>query len=232
MSVQSEVSPEHKLANLIACEQCDAVWARPTLAAGQQARCGRCDAVLRRHPWIGLHGQLALVATAIIMFVIANAFPIVVLDIQGIRHGSTLLEAIIALSQQGANGVAIVAAVTVFICPLLELLIRASALLSVTSAQSETGTMHTMLGPSLRLLTRVQRWSMTEVYVIGILVTVVKLGSTAQVIPGISIVSFGALTLLIGAIRSAGTDAIWKQLDLSRARMLAVGSAPDSAARP
>lgn len=230
MSAQTEVSPESKLIDLIACEQCDALWARPSLTAGQLARCGRCDAVLGRYPWVGLQGQFALVATATIMFVIANAFPIVVLDMQGIRHGSTLLEAIVALSQQGAAGVAIVAAVTVLICPLLELLIRAWALLSVTGAHSATGMMHTMLGPSLRLLSRVQRWSMMEVYVIGILVTVVKLGSMAQVIPGISIVSFAALTILIGAIRSAGTDAIWKQLELSRTTMPAISDEPDRAA--
>ncbi len=48
---------------------------------------------------IGLSGQLALVLAALIVFTIANAFPIVVLDVQGLRHGSTLPEAIVALAR-------------------------------------------------------------------------------------------------------------------------------------
>lgn len=160
---------------------------------------------------IGLSGQLALVLAALIVLTIANAFPIVVLDVQGLRHGSTLPEAIVALARDDALPVAVIAAITVFACPLIELLVRAAALSSALRGTAGGGTT-----TALRWLTRVQRWSMTEVYLIGMLVTLVKVGAIARIVPGIGLLGFATLAVLIAAIRAQGIDALRAALPRER----------------
>ncbi len=199
--------------DLIACEHCDALWVRAHLQAGQQMRCGRCDAVLGVGERVGLSGQLALVIAGLIVFLIANVFPIVVLEIQGLRHDSTLLQAIVILARHDALPVAIVAAVTVFVCPLIELLCRCWALLAAMGRRRTLGAHRVAL--AMRIYSRVEHWSMTEVYMIGMLVTLVKIGSMAQIIPGVGLAGFGVLTLLISATRVNGNHAIWASVPAS-----------------
>ena len=48
-----------------------------------------------------------------------------------------------------------------------------------------------------RLLHRVQMWSMMEVFLIGILVALVKLGDMAEIIPGLALWSFAVLIVVL-----------------------------------
>lgn len=68
-----------KLKELAGCEECDTVYRRTPLAYGKRAYCLCCGAELYRHtkPFSTL---LALILTALIVFVIANSFPIVKLN--------------------------------------------------------------------------------------------------------------------------------------------------------
>jgi paraquat-inducible protein A len=69
---------------------------------------------------------------------------------------------------------------------------------------------------ALRLLRRVQPWSMMEVFLIGILVALVKLGDMAEIVPGLAIWSFAVLiVVLAGATVSLDTRAIWQRVPLA-----------------
>ena len=48
----------------------------------------------------------------------------------------------------------------------------------------------------LRVLRAVQPWGMVEVFMLGVLVSLVKLAHLASVVPGIALWSFAALMLL------------------------------------
>src|SRR6267143_934495 len=54
-----------------------------------------------------------------------------------------------------------------------------------------------------RLLQFASRWAMVEVFVLGALVSLVKLGHVANVDPGIALVSYGALMLVMAAIEAS-----------------------------
>jgi len=57
-------------------------------------------------------------------------------------------------------------------------------------------------------------WGMVEVFMLGVLVSLVKLTSSFKVIPGISLWSFGALTLLLAAAASSfSTRDVWARLE-------------------
>src|SRR5258706_4535715 len=70
-------------APLIACHECDLLQREVPLPQGGVARCGRCAAELyRSHPY-SIERTLAFTAAAIVLFAIANAFPIVRHKLQG-----------------------------------------------------------------------------------------------------------------------------------------------------
>jgi paraquat-inducible protein A len=67
---------------------------------------------------------------------------------------------------------------------------------------------------TLRLLRRIQPWSMMEVFLVGILVAVTKLVDMAEVIPGLALWAFALLILVLaGATASFDPEALWERLE-------------------
>ncbi|KAB0631373.1 paraquat-inducible protein A, partial [Burkholderia stagnalis] len=80
--------------DLIACHECDALLHKPRLGGRDVAHCPRCDAVLYRSSSAQLDRICALTLAALITFMIAQAFPILEMDVNGNRVQTTLFGAI------------------------------------------------------------------------------------------------------------------------------------------
>ena len=64
-----------------------------------------------------------------------------------------------------------------------------------------------------RYLQNLQPWGMMEVFMLGILVSIVKLARMAVIMPGLSLYAFAALIfVLAGAISSLDSLLIWERL--------------------
>lgn len=192
------------LAPVSICEHCDAVYRRRPLARGEAAHCLRCGATMYRHPGLELDAMLALVITGLILFVIANAYPIVSLEFGQATAESTLWGAVLDTYDSGVGAIAALAAATVFFFPLTQLLLFAWVLVPLHRGQRPVGFV-----PAMRLLRLVQPWSMVEVFLLGALVAVVKLAGVAQVIVGAGLYAFGALTLLLAALTAFDLHDLW-----------------------
>ena len=69
---------------------------------------------------------------------------------------------------------------------------------------------------NLRLLRAIQPWNMVEVFLIGILVALVKLGGMAEIVPGLAIWSFAVLILVLaGTSVSMDFGAVWRRLPVA-----------------
>ena len=69
-----------------------------------------------------------------------------------------------------------------------------------------------------RALTRLRPWAMSEVFMLGALVALVKLAAMAQVIPGIALFSYGALMLTQSTLTSiTPTEQFWQWVEGNRA---------------
>jgi paraquat-inducible protein A len=65
----------------------------------------------------------------------------------------------------------------------------------------------------LRVLQSVRPWSMTQVFILGVLVALVKLAHLATVVPGVSLWAFGGLIfLLTAAVSNFNTHELWSLL--------------------
>jgi paraquat-inducible protein A len=65
----------------------------------------------------------------------------------------------------------------------------------------------------VRGIRQTRPWGMIEVFMIGVLVTVVKLSTMAQVLPGVALWSFGALVVVLAAMLSFDPRDLWHYLE-------------------
>jgi paraquat-inducible protein A len=193
-------------ATLIACHECDLLQTEPALAPGETARCARCGAFLARNPPDSLDRTLALTTTAAVLYVLANLFPLVGLEMQGRQVEVTLASALHILWQGGMAPVAALVGVTTLLFPLLEL-----AMILIVLVPLRLGRVSPRLAPFFRLVRSVRPWGMVEVFLLGMLVSLVKLSHLATVILGTAFWAMAALIVVLTfAARAFDTRLVWQ----------------------
>ena len=194
-------------AALIACHECDLLQREAPLVHGGAARCGRCGAELYRHRPASLERTLALTAGAVFLFVIANSFPILGLQLQGQVIDTTLYNTVHRLWDEDMKSVAALVFVTTIAIPALQLFAFTWLLLPL-----RLGRVPPYFALVFRMLQAVRPWGMVEVFMLGVLVSLVKLAHLAGVVPGIALWSFAALMLVMAAITAVfDPRALWER---------------------
>jgi paraquat-inducible protein A len=202
---------------MIACPECDALQQEPRrVPRGTSVSCWRCRTVLIH----GSHRQtghvLALVVTGAVLFLIGNAFPLVSLEAQGNGVDTTLFGAVVHMWRQNMGLVAALVFVTTILAPAFDL--AAMLYLTMGVLQVDTGRASAMPPWSalvLRACQLVRPWGMLEVFVLGSLVSIVKLGQMATVVVGPALYSIGMLILILAAANSAFNPRdVWTRLPI------------------
>lgn len=149
-----------------------------------------------------------MVVAALLIFAIANYFPIVILRFKALAANATLPQALILTWNQGHPVVAIMTGLFGFGFPLLQLLFLAWALTAVAS-----GRLPRDFGLGMRVLRHLGTWSMVPVLMLGILVAIVKLSGMAvlEVSPGLW--GFAALTVLLTVLGRVTPRWLWRQAE-------------------
>ena len=184
-----KIESEDALDNLIICKQCFTLHEEITLHDGAKACCSQCDAILYRYDSQLIESNLALSITGLIFFIVANSFPLIQIEILGHEQFLTLSKTFFSLFDKGFYLVGILCAFLIFIFPLMIFLINILlfGLLSLKKGEQLTKEL-------LVLLAHIKPWSMSDIFFISILVSLVKLIGYAQIHLGIS---FWALILFI-----------------------------------
>jgi len=194
--------------HLVCCEECDVVYRRTELAKGGKAYCANCGATLYKSGR-SLEQLLPLVLASLIIFMISNSFPIVKVDLQGNLSDTTLIGAALAMFDAGRAPVGVLVLLTTFVFPLLEML----SLLYVCFPLVVFKARPTGMRYALRLIRGLRTWGMIEVFLIGVLVTLVKLAGMVVVIPGIALWSFAGLTVLLVMVTAVPVTDIWDEVE-------------------
>ena len=199
-------------ATLIACHECDLLQREVPLPQGGVARCGRCGAELYRSHPDSLERTLAFTAAAVVLFAIANSFPIVGLKLQGQIIQTSLFHTVKTLYDEDMKSVAALVFVTTMLMPALELLALTWLLLPL-----RLGRVPPRFALVFRTLQAVRPWGMVEVLMLGVLVSMVKLAHLATLVPGIALWSFGALMLLLAAVAATfDPRELWARMSVAR----------------
>ena len=149
---------------------------------------------------------------AIFLFAIANAFPIVGVKLQGQVIQTTLFDTVRTLYSEDMKSVAVLVFVTAMLMPAIKLFALTYLYLPLRLGRAAP---HFAL--VFRMLRAVHPWSMVEVFLLGILVSVIKLENLASVVPGIALWSFGALMLLMAALAAVfDPRGLWTRMEATR----------------
>ena len=189
----------------IACHECDVIHRIKTLPGKGAAHCIRCGAVLYKHKPNSLDRTLAFALAGMILFILANSFPFLGLKIGSQVRQTTLITGIYELYVQGMQVVAILVLLTTVLVPFIQMLCLLYILLPLKFHRLPKG-----LPRVFRFVKNVGPWGMIEVFMVGILVSLVKLAGMAKIIPGISVYAFLALIFVLAAmVVSLDSHLIW-----------------------
>jgi len=176
------------------CHECDLLIGMPVLAAGQKAFCPRCNFLLAANRPHAFSMQFAFAISGLLFLLFATAFPFLGFSAGGQERTVTLLQSIAILVTDMPAMAAIVFTSIVFI--------PGSFLLGIVYVMSALASQRLLPGTiwMLRWLLLLVPWSMAEIFLIGILVSFVKIVSIADVTLGLSFWSYVLFTVCLAVV--------------------------------
>ena len=194
--------------SLMACHECDVLHKIQPLPDGGAARCVRCDALLYYQKKDSLDRTLALIIAGLILFIVANTFPFLAMKSKGLVRETTLITGVKGLHQQGMESLALLVFLTSILVPFVQIAGMLYVLVPLKFNRVPRN-----LALVYRFIRGLQPWGMMEVFMLGILVSYVKLGKMAKIVPGLAIYSFVVLIfVLAGAAASLDPRIVWDRL--------------------
>ncbi len=195
--------------HLVGCHECDAVMLEPECPDGGAVYCARCGALLFRRHQNTVEVTLALVCAGAILFAVANGFPFLAFELGGQVTQTTLFDGTRDLWRQGRQLVSALVFLTTILAPAMQI-----GLLIYVLAPLHFGRRAPAAIAAFRGVDFFRPWSMMEVFLIGILVSVVKLADMAEIVPGVAIWAFGLLIPVLAAAQvSLDSELVWRRLD-------------------
>jgi paraquat-inducible protein A len=194
------------------CHFCDTLHEATPLAEGIAARCKCCNAVLYQNRPASLARANAFSLTALLLMVVVHTFPFLVMDAAGIRTSLNLSSAARALVQEGSPMLGMALALFTIVTPL----VLASGLLYVCGplmvGKKAPGAIFVA-----KWMNKTEPWNMIEVFLLGVLVSLLKLSKVADVHFGIGFWAFGALMIcMAAAVAGIDRDELWDRLEVAK----------------
>lgn len=190
---------------LIRCHDCGYLTKIP--AAGRPSHCRLCGSSLHARLPNSMQRTLALLISAFLLYIPANLYPIMTVTQLTAGEPHTIIGGIIELIKGGMMPIAMLVLVASILVPLLKLLGIALLLLCAHYRWQVDAHKWTIL---YRIITFVGRWSMLDIFMISILVSLVDLGGIARVIAGPAATAFAAVVVLtMFAAKSFDPRFIW-----------------------
>ncbi len=181
----------------LACIECDLLVAVAELREGERAACPRCGNLLTARTRNGLERSLAFAIAAGVLLVMALCFPFLSLKASGLESVMTLPSAALEIYRGGYGEMAALVLGVIVVVPAVMISILYFLLASLLRERGGA-----WLAPACRSLFWLTPWSMAEVFVIGVIVSLIKIGHMATVVIGISFWSYIAFTVCFTAAMS------------------------------
>jgi paraquat-inducible protein A len=175
-------------ATCVSCRTCDLTHA--AMPPGRQ--CLRCGAGLSQRKPNSLARTWALVATGLLLYIPANAYPALTVVSFGQGTSATIFGGVIELANGSDWPLALLIFTASIAVPVLKLVGLTVLLLSVKLRFGQHLVDRTRL---YRIIAFIGRWSTIDIFVAALLTALVTLGQIATVEPGPGILAFGAVVV-------------------------------------
>jgi paraquat-inducible protein A len=196
-----------RTASLVSCTVCHLLMRSPPAASGAAGKCPRCGAAVHARKPQSMARTLALVIAAFIFYIPANVLPITKVTSLGATQSDTIMSGVIYFINSGMWPIALVIFIASILVPVLKLIILLYLVISVQRRSVWRPKDRTRL---YRITEAVGRWSMTDIFVVTILVALVHLGALANIEAQAGAVFFAAVVVItILAAMSFDPRLIW-----------------------
>jgi len=193
----------------IACHCCDLIQEVPDLSSGQKAHCRRCGHLLTSKINNSLNRAIAFAFSALIFLFLSLPFPFLAFQSQGREQEVSLAQSGFDLLQLGFPVLALLLLCFILLIPALLL----SAYLAVL-VPLKLGHCRPWMYQLTRALFTLHPWGMAEVFLIGVLVSLVKIAGMADLVIGMSFWAYVLFAIcLIATITSVDKLQLWHKLD-------------------
>jgi len=189
-----------RMAGDTACHGCDLLVNVAGVKEGETASCPRCGHFITRRRPNPYSRVLAYTISSIILLILANSFSFLSFSSSGLESIITLRQTPGALWDYGMPEIAIMVAAFIIIIPAVVLV-----LLVILCLPLERGRYRPWLVPVAKGIFLAQNWAMVEVFIIGVIVSLVKIAAMATVELGISFWAYAGFSICF-ILAVAGLD--------------------------
>lgn len=190
---------------LAACNTCGKV------SPATVGKCPRCGTRLHLRKPNSIQNTISLMVAATLLYIPSHLLPIMTVTELGDVTHSTIISGMLTFWETGAYPIAIVIFTASILIPLLKII---ALIWLCAAATGRVRPSPVTLGRLYWFTELLGRWSMIDIFVVGILVSIVQLGNYMTVLPGIGAIAFAGVVLLtMLAAMSFEPRLLWDRLD-------------------
>ena len=181
--------------HMVSCLSCNLVSCSPTPLACEECigLCPRCGARLSRRKPDSVRRTMALIFSAVVLYLPANAFPVMTIIKLNRGGDHTILQGVGELYDAGMLPLALLVFFASVTVPVLKVLGLCVMCFATWRGSANRLVLRSKL---FRVIDFVGRWSMIDVFMISILVAVVHFNALANVTADAGMMSFAAVVIL------------------------------------
>lgn len=198
-------SPE----DLVACPGCDLLHYRRKLQPAEMARCDRCFDVIQTRKPHTIDRTLAACLAGVVFLIISLCTPFLSLSRSGIESSISVLDAVQALWNSQMRWLGLLTLALIAFLPLVRLLLLIWVLGRIRLGRKVRRSMR--LG--FRVALQLEPWVMADIFIVGVLVSLVKISTLANLTVGLafwSLMMLVVVTLIINL--TLCKDTVWMRI--------------------
>ncbi len=195
--------------HLTACPDCDLLLARRAAPSGHALVCPRCGKTISRRSTDSIIKALALSIAGLLLYLPAIFLPLITMKSFGFSDSANIIDSIINFYRNDYYFVSFMVLLSAVILPLVLL-----TSILIISLQLYWQRSPAYLAKLFRTYLHLEEWAMVEVYLLGIMVTIIKMGHSTHIFYNTGIFCFTGLVLLTIAMATViDKDLFWQKID-------------------
>ncbi len=197
------------ISDLAACPGCDLLYNKVSVHQGKKIRCPRCGTTLYTHIKNSVNKTVALSLTGLLLFLPAMAMPIMTFTVMGLKGSGNVVDAMLSMFERGYLFVGFMVLLVSVLLPLVKLYLLFWVAFSLKIGRSTT-----KLPGIFRAYKHLAEWGMVEVYMLGILVSIIKMHSMAAIEYNMGFFCFFALVVItVASSVKLDEDLFWELIE-------------------
>jgi paraquat-inducible protein A len=199
--------------DLLACPTCDMLHAAVPVPRGGRLRCRRCGTVLMTNRAGAIDRTLAAALASVILMAAAIFFPFLEISAIGLHRRASVLDAALAFSSGLVVPLSVATTLLIVVIPVVRAAALAYTLLPLRLGRPPAPGAER----AFRLAAQLKPWAMAEVFIIGVVVALVKVGGMASIGLGPAFWAMAALVLLVVYEGTSLCEwTVWRTLERAR----------------